>query len=167
MIGETACTIVSKTTGALTFKLPEVAAGQYELTGLDASGATVNFINGSQMQDKATVNVTSEEVLWEGSHYVDWGSPFNALQTSIMEHLAPGRILRAYVNGNGQGAATTSWWNNFTTCQDGEANRGDIMINGEMVLEYTLHADGIAKLNAEGGLLLVGSGYTVTKVTIE
>lgn len=167
MIGETACTIVSKAAGALTFKLPEVAAGQYELTGLDASGAPVNFINGSQMQDKATVNVTSEEVLWEGSHYVDWGSPFNALQTSIKEHLAPGRILRAYVNGNGQGAATTAWWNNFTTCQDGEANRGDIMINGEMVLEYTLHADGIAKLNAEDGLLFVGSGYTITKVTIE
>ena len=41
------------------------------------------------------------------------------------------------------------------------------MISGEMVLEYTLHADGIAKLNAEDGLFLVGSGYTVTKVTIE
>jgi hypothetical protein len=71
------------------------------------------------------------------------------------------------VNGNGQGAATTAWWNNFTTCMDGESNRGDIMINGDMVLEYTLHAEGIAKLNAEDGLLFVGSGYTITKVTIE
>ena len=166
-LGDQACTIVSKSAGELKFSVPAVAAGTYDLTGVDASGNVVNFINGSQMQESATVIITSEVVLWEGSHYVDWGTPFNAIQISVKEHLAPGRILRAYVNGNGQGAATTAWWNNFTTCQDGEANRGDIMINGEMVLEYTLHADGIAKLNAEDGLLLVGSGYTVTKVTIE
>lgn len=167
-LGEAACTIVSKEAGALTFKLPEVAAGQYELTGLDASGAVVNFINGSQMQEKATVNVTSEEVLWEGSHYVDWGSPFNAIQTSVKAHLAPGRILRAYANGaSGQGAATTAWWNNFTTGLDGEANRGDQFFSGDYVFEYTLTQAGIDKLNTEDGLLFVGSGYTITKVTIE
>lgn len=167
-LGEAACTIVSKAAGALTFKLPEVAAGQYELTGLDASGAVVNFINGSQMQEKATVNVTSEEVLWEGSHYVDWGSPFNAIQTSVKAHLAPGRILRAYANGaSGQGAATTAWWNNFTTGLDGEANRGDLFFSGDYVFEYTLTQAGIDKLNTEDGLLFVGSGYTITKVTIE
>ena len=166
-VGDQTCTIVSSAAGELKVTLPALAAGTYELTGLDASGAAVNFINGSQMQESATVIITSEVVLWEGNHYVDWGTPFNAIQISVKEHLAPGRILRFYVNGNGQGAATTSWWNNFTTCQDGEANRGDIMISGEMVLEYTLHADGIAKLNAEDGLFLVGSGYTVTKVTIE
>ena len=119
------------------------------------------------MLESATVIVTAEEILWEGSHYVDWGTPFNAIQTSVLEHLAVGRVIRGYVNGSGQGAATTAWWNNFTTCMDGEANRGDIMINGDMVLEYTLHAEGITKLKTEDGLLFVGSGYTITKVTIE
>ena len=111
--------------------------------------------------------IPQENTLWEGSFAVDWGTPFNALQTSIKEHLAPGKILRAYVTGSGQGAATTAWWNNFTTGLDGEANRGDIMINGDAVLEYTLSESGIEKLNKEDGLLFVGSGYTITKVTIE
>ena len=166
-VGDQACTIVSQTASELKLTLPVITAGTYELTGVDASGNPVNFINGSQMQEKATVVVTSEVVLWEGSHYVDWGSPFNAIQTSVKEHLAPGRILRFYVSGNGQGAATTAWWNNFTTGLDGESNRGDIIISGDMVLEYTLSAAGVDKLNTEDGLLCVGTGYTVTKVTIE
>ena len=167
-VGDQTCTIVSSAAGELKVTLPALAAGTYELTGLDASGAAVNFINGSQMQEKATVNVTSEEVLWEGSHYVDWGSPFNAIQTSVKAHLAPGRILRAYANGaSGQGAATTAWWNNFTTGLDGEANRGDLFFSGDYVFEYTLTQAGIDKLNTEDGLLFVGSGYTITKVTIE
>ena len=166
-VGGEACTIVSKTASELKFNLPELEAGAYELTGVDASGNAVSFINGAQMQESATVNITLEVVLWEGSHYVDWGTPFNAIQTSVKEHLAPGRILRFYVSGNGQGAATTAWWNNFTTCLDGEANRGDIMISGDQVLEYTLSAAGVDKINAEDGLLCVGSGYTVSKVTIE
>lgn len=166
-LGDKACTIVSKSAGELKFNIPAVAAGTYDLTGLDASGNVVNFVDGTQMLNKASLIITAEEILWEGSHYVDWGTPFNAIQTSVREHLAVGRVLRGYVNGNGQGAATTAWWNNFTTCMDGESNRGDIMISGDMVLEYTLHAEGIAKLNAEDGLLFVGSGYTITKVTIE
>ena len=166
-VGSDVCTIVSKTAGELKFNLPAIAAGSYELSGTDALGNAVNFINGSQMQEKASVVITSEVVLWEGSHYVDWGTPFNAIQISVKEHLAAGKILRFYVTGNGQGAATTAWWNNFTTGLDGEANRGDIMISGDQVLEYTLSEAGVAKLNAEDGLLCVGSGYTVTKVTIE
>ena len=166
-VGDNACTIVSKAATELIFTLPTVAAGTYDLVGVDASGNAVNFVNGAQMQESASVNITSEVVLWEGSHYVDWGTPFNAIQFSVLEHLAPGRILRFYVSGNGQGAATTSWWNNFTTGLDGEANRGDIMISGDQVLEYTLSAAGVEKLNNEQGLLCVGTGYTVTKVTIE
>ena len=166
-LGDKACTIVSKSAGELKFNIPAVAAGTYDLTGLDASGNVVNFVDGTQMLNKASLIITAEEILWEGSFDVDWGTPFNAIQTSVLEHLAVGRVLRGYVNGNGQGAATTSWWNNFITCMDGEPNRGDIMINGDVVLEYTLHADGITKLKAEDGLLFVGSGYTITKVTIE
>ena len=166
-VGGKACTIVLQTVSELRFTLPAVAADTYELTGVDASGNVVNFVSGSQMLESATVIVTAEEILWEGSHYVDWETPFNAIQTSVLEHLAVGRVIRGYVNGSGQGAATTAWWNNFTTCMDGEDNRGDIMINGDMVLEYTLHADGITKLKTENGLLFVGSGYTITKVTIE
>lgn len=166
-VGEHTCTIISKVAGSLTFALPVLEAGTYELKGTDADGGAVNFVNGSQMQDNATLTITSEEVLWEGSFYVDWGSPFNAIQTSVLDHLSPGRILRAYVNGSGQGAATTSWWNNFTTGLDGETNRGDVTISGDYVFEYTLSEAGIAKLKAEDGLFFVGSGYTITKVTIE
>ena len=162
-----ACVITSKTASELKFTIPDLQAGTYQLIGLDVAGGVVNFIDGSQMAASAVLTVTSEVTLWTGSFYVDWGTPFNALQTSIKEYLAPGKILRFYVYGTGQAAAVTAWWNNFTTGLDGEANRGDIAINGDQVLEYTLSEAGIAKINSEDGLLCVGSGYTVTKVTVE
>ena len=166
-IGDKAAVITSKDAASLTFTVPALESGDYEMTGVAEDGSAVKFIVGSALAETATFTVTSEVVLWEGSHYVDWGTPFNAIQTSVKEHLAPGRILRGYVNGNGQGTATTAWWNNFTTCLDGEANRGDIMISGSMVLEYVLTEAGVNKLKTEDGLLFVGSGYTITKVTIE
>lgn len=171
MIGETACTIVSKAAGALTFKLPEVAAGQYELTGVDASGAAVNFINGSQMQDKATVNVTSEETLWEGYHYVSWdfadGNPnktFSALAEASMSW-TPGRIIRVSLAVEPtaeyhQVQFNTMWWTELPG-----TFRGDFA--ADMVVEI-IWTQAIADLvNAQGGFIICGHGLNVVKVTIE
>ena len=170
-LGDQACTIVSKSAGELKFSVPAVAAGTYELTGVDASGNPVSFINGSQMQDKATIAVTSEDTLWEGHHYVSWdfadGDPnktFSALAEASMSW-APGKIIRVTLTpdpsaGYHQVQFNTMWWTELPG-----TFRGDFF--EAMVAEFTW-TQGLADLvNAQGGFIVCGHGFFVDKVTIE
>ena len=77
-----------------------------------------------------------------------------------------GNIVRVYVNGNGQGMMTTAWWNNILTGK-GDPERDDIMISGDLVLEYLLTDYSMELMNSQDGVLIVGDGYTVLKVTVE
>ena len=165
-IGGKAATIVSKVATSLTFKAPELEPGDYDMTATDASGKAVKFIAGSEFVEKATFNVTTETVLWEGAWQVTWGTPFNALQSSMPSMVHAGNTVRVYVSGNGQGTMTTAWWNNILT-GEGDPNRGDIMISGDMVLEYLLTDYSMELMNSQDGVLIVGDGYTVLKVTVE
>ena len=165
-IGGKGATIVSKAATSLTFKAPELNPGDYDMTATDASGKAVKFINGSEFVEKANFNVTTETVLWEGAWQVTWGTPFNALQSSMPSMVHAGNTVRVYVNGNGQGTMTTAWWNNILTGK-GDPERGDIMISGDMVLEYLLTDYSMELMNSQDGVLIVGDGYTVLKVTVE
>ena len=110
--------------------------------------------------------VVQEEVLWEGSFNVTWGTPFDALKDQFPSLVQAGSIVRAYVSGNGQGAMTTAWWNNILTGK-GDPERGDIMISGDMVLEYELTDLSMQLMNDQNGVLFVGDGYTIKKITVE
>ena len=170
-LGDQACTIVSKAAGELKFTLPSVAAGTYELTGVDASGNPVSFINGSQMQDKATITVTSEDTLWEGHHYVSWdfadGDPnktFSALAEASMSW-APGKIIRVTLTpdpsaGYHQVQFNTMWWTELPG-----TFRGDF--SEAMVAEFTWTQALADLVNAQGGFIVCGHGFFVDKVTIE
>ena len=165
-IGGKNATVVSKAATSLTFKAPELNPGDYDMTATDASGKAVKFIAGSEFVEKANFNVTTETILWEGEWQVTWGTPFNALQSSMPSLVHAGNTVRVYVNGSGQGTMTTAWWNNILTGK-GDPERGDIMISGDMVLEYLLTDYSMELMNSQDGVLIVGDGYTVLKVTVE
>ena len=165
-IGGKSATVVSKEVTSLTFTAPNLNPGDYDMTATDASGKAVKFIAGSEFVEKANFNVTTETVLWEGAWQVTWGTPFNALQSSMPSQVHAGNTVRVYVNGNGQGTMTTAWWNNILTGK-GDPERGDIMISGDMVLEYVLTDYSMELMNSQDGVLIVGDGYTVLKVTVE
>ena len=137
--------------------------GDYDITLVDGEG--VQFPGG-------TIKVTTEprpsmeNTLWEGEFAVTWGTPFDALKDTFLSKVKAGTILRVYVDGNGQGTATTSWWNNLLTGK-GDPERGDIMVDGPAKWEFELTDLSIQLLTEQNGLLLVGDGYTVKKVTIE
>lgn len=108
-----------------------------------------------------------ETTIWEGSFDVTWGTPFDALKTTLPTMVQVGTIVRGYVTGSGgQGCLATSWWRNIFTGED-EAGRGDVTIDGDMVLEYTLTQESLDLMAEQEGVLFVGDGYTITKVTIE
>lgn len=165
-VGGKNCAIKAQTAQSLTFAVPELEAGAYEMKAADKGGKVVRFVSGNDLVDKAQLVVTAETAIWTGSFSVTWGTPFDALKTTMHDLVHAGTVVRIYVNGEGQGACTTAWWNNILT-GEGDPNRGDIMISGEQVLEYTLTELSMSLMAEQDGFLVVGDGYTITKVTIE
>ena len=148
-------------------------------TGLENGDYDITLVDGEGNQFPCgTIKVTTEPrpsidprpsmetTLWEGEFAVTWGTPFEALKETFLSKVKAGTILRVYVDGNGQGTAATSWWNNILTGK-GDPERGDIMVNGPAKWEFELTDLSIQLLTEQNGLFLVGDGYTVKKVTIE
>ena len=137
--------------------------GDYDITLVDGEG--VQFPGGT-IKVTTEARPSMENTIWEGEFAVTWGTPFDALKDTFLSKVKAGTILRVYVDGNGQGTATTSWWNNLLTGK-GDPERGDIMVDGPAKWEFELTDLSIQLLTEQNGLLLVGDGYTVKKVTIE
>ena len=142
-------------------------------TGLENGDYDITLVDGSGVQFPCgTIKVTTEarpsmeNTIWEGEFAVTWGTPFDALKDTFLSKVKAGTILRVYVDGKGQGTATTSWWNNLLTGK-GDPERGDIMVNGPATWEFELTDLSIQLLTEQQGLFIVGDGYTVKKVTIE
>ena len=137
--------------------------GDYDITLVDGNG--VQFAGGT-IKVTTEARPSMENTIWEGEFAVTWGTPFDALKDTFLSKVKAGTILRVYVDGNGQGTAATSWWNNILTGK-GDPERGDIMVNGPAKWEFELTDLSIQLLTEQNGLLIVGDGYTVKKVTIE
>ena len=142
----------------------DLANGDYDITLVDGSG--VQFPCG-KIKVTTEPRPSMETTLWEGEFAVTWSTPFEALKETFLSKVKVGTILRVYVDGNGQGTATTASWNNILTGKGGDIERGDIMVDGPAKWEFKLTDLSIQLLKEQWGLILVGDGYTVKKVTIE
>lgn len=142
--------------------------GDYDITLVDGEGNQFpcGTIKVTTEPKPSTPKPSTENVLWEGEFAVTWGTPFEALKETFLSKVKAGTILRVYVDGKGQGTATTASWNNILTGK-GDPERGDIMVDGPATWEFVLTDLSIQLLKEQWGLLLVGDGYTVKKVTIE
>ena len=160
---EAAFEVLDKGTALKVTAPSDLANGDYDITLVDGSG--VQFPCG-KIKVTTEPRPSMETTLWEGEFAVTWGTPFDALKDTFLSKVKVGTILRVYVDGNGQGTAATSWWNNILTGK-GDPERGDIMVNGPAKWEFELTDLSIQLLTEQNGLLLVGDGYTVKKVTIE
>ena len=142
-------------------------------TGLENADNDITLVDGEGNQfPGGTIKVTTEprpsmeNTLWEGEFSVTWGTPFDALKDTFLSKVKAGTILRVYVDGNGQGTAATSWWNNILTGK-GDPERGDFMVDGPATWKFELTDYSIQLLTEQQGLFIVGDGYIVKKVTIE
>ena len=143
-------------------------------TGLENGDYDITLVDGEGNQFPCgTIKVTTEArpsmetTLWEGEFAVTWDTPFKDLKDTFLSKVKAGTILRVYVDGKGQGTATTASWNNILTGKGGDIERGDIMVDGPAKWEFKLTDLSIQLLKEQWGLILVGDGYTVKKVTIE
>lgn len=138
--------------------------GDYDITLVDGEG---NQFPGGTIKVTTEPRPSMETTLWEGEFAVTWSTPFEALKETFLSKVKVGTILRVYVDGKGQGTATTAWWNNILTGKGGDKERGDFMVDGPATWEFVLTDLSIQLLTEQDGFLLVGDGYTVKKVTIE
>lgn len=138
--------------------------GDYDIILVDGEG---NQFPGGTIKVTTEPRPSMETTLWEGEFAVTWGTPFEALKETFLSKVKVGTILRVYVDGKGQGTATTAWWNNILTGKGGDIERGDFMVDGPATWEFVLTDLSIQLLTEQDGFLLVGDGYTVKKVTIE
>lgn len=141
----------------------DLANGDYDITLVDGSG--VEFPCG-KIKVTTEPRPSIENTLWEGEFAVTWDTPFKDLKDTFLSKVKAGTILRVYVDGKGQGTAATAWWSNILTGKK-DPERGDFMVNGPAKWEFELTDLSIQLLTEQNGLLLVGDGYTVKKVTIE
>lgn len=137
--------------------------GDYDITLVDGEG---NQFSGGIIKVTTEPRPSMETTLWEGEFAVTWDTPFKDLKDTFLSKVKAGTILRVYVDGNGQGTAATSWWNNILTGK-GDPERGDITVDGPATWKFELTDLSIQLLTEQNGLFIVGNGYTVKKVTIE
>lgn len=142
-------------------------------TGLENGDYDITLVDGEGNQFPCgTIKVTTEprpsmeNTLWEGEFSVTWTTPFDKLKDTFLSKVKVGTILRVYVDGKGQGTATTASWQNILTGKKDD-ERGDIPVDGPATWKFELTDYSIQLLKEQWGLLLVGDGYTVKKVTIE
>ncbi len=160
---EAAFKVLDKGTALKVTAPSDLANGDYDITLVDGSG--VQFPCG-KIKVTTEPRPSMETTLWEGEFAVTWSTPFEALKETFLSKVKVGTILRVYVDGNGQGTATTAWWNNILTGK-GDPERNDFMVTGPATWEFELTDLSIQLLTEQNGFLLVGDGYTVKKVTIE
>lgn len=160
---EAAFEVLDKGTALKVTAPSDLANGDYDITLVDGSG--VQFPCG-KIKVTTEPRPSMETTLWEGEFAVTWGTPFEALKETFLSKVKVGTILRVYVDGKGQGTATTAWWNNILTGK-GDPERGDIPVDGPATWKFELTDLSIQLLTEQQGLFIVGNGYTVKKVTIE
>lgn len=137
--------------------------GDYDITLVDGEG---NQFSGGTIKVTTEPRPSMENTLWEGEFAVTWETPFDKLKDTFLSKVKVGTILRVYVDGKGQGTATTASWQNILTGKKDD-ERGDIPVDGPATWKFELTDYSIQLLKEQWGLLLVGDGYTVKKVTIE
>ncbi|MEL5894544.1 hypothetical protein AAE250_13740 [Bacteroides sp. GD17] len=161
---------VDQTAAALTLICPEVAEGEYAVTGKTKAGESVQFYVNGEVSTERTVVISSEKALWEGHHYVSWdkadGDPnktFNLIPMEVITALKPGTVLRVYYSIEPtaeyhQMQLATGWW---TGLED------KIEFTEGGVYALTLTQKIIDQIAAEAGFLCVGHGYYVDLVTVQ
>ena len=151
------------------YEVPALPLGTYKIKLIDAEGMVYG---GGNIVLSDDVPEITENILWEGHHYVSWELPdgdanktFNLLTKEQITGLSVGTKL--IINYTLEPSAeyhqmqlTTAWW---TELPGGE--KVDLTADGTK--ELVISQDVIDLVNAQDGFLCVGHGYYVDKITVE
>jgi hypothetical protein len=167
-----ACTIESQTAEQLIIKLPVLEEGTYVVKVIDKNDAAVKFLSEGKLVETGSIKVSliAEEVVWEGSHDVDWGTIFESAEVGdkLKQIAKPRATLRLYVKRTdteyAKGCAAVGWADIVKGGTD--PNRGDVDITfDDKYVDFVLTAKSMELLN-QGAFQVVGHCFTLQKITL-
>lgn len=160
------------TANEVTFTLPTMLEGTYDLAVVGAGGAAVEFYGEAGNTATGKITITSAVTLWSGNHYISWDLPdgdahktFNLIPQSTFAGLTAGAKLTVNYTLKASDAyhkiaLESGWWSLLPG-----AAETDVTADG--ALELTLTQPVLDKIAAEDGFLIVGHGVYVTSVVVE
>lgn len=158
--------------GEIVLTCPDLAEGEYTLTGKTKDGAELAFYTANGILASQTVTISSERTLWEGHHYVSWDKPdgdpnktFNLIGKDVFAQLKAGTLLKVYYSTEPsaeyhQMQLMTGWW----TLLPGSEKMD---ISGSGAYTYTLTQEALDLIQAQEGFLVGGHGFYVDRVTVQ
>ena len=170
--GKTITAFDSQSSEALVLTCPDLAEGEYDVTGKTKDGSEQTFYTANGIVNSEKVTISSERTLWEGHHYVSWDKPdgdpnktFNLIGQDVFAQLKAGTILRVYYSTEPADAyhqmqLMTGWWTLLP-------NSEKMDINGSGVYTYTLTQEALDLIQNQAGFLCGGHGYYVDRVTVQ
>lgn len=161
---------ISQSSTEITLNCPELADGEYSMTGMDKNGGSVLFFNDNATVTEQMVTISTERTLWSGHHYVSWDMPdgdpnksFNLIPKDVFADMKVGSTLRVTYSIEPsaeyhQMQLATGWWT-------GLADKIEFPEGG--VYELVLTREMLDMIQAQDGFLCVGHGYYVDLVTLK
>lgn len=170
--GQNITNFTRQTFTQIAFICPNLADGEYKLTGKSKDGKDLQFYTVKDIVTEQNVVVSSQTVLWKGHHYVSWDLPdsspnktFNLIGSDVFASLKPGAVLSiqysvATQDQYHQLRTTTSQWNDLPGTSVIEFSEGGLK-------DVQLTKEVLDKIQAEGGFLCVGHGYYIDLITVQ
>ncbi len=161
--------IKSKTDESLTFTCPSLTGGKYSMYALCQDGRKVKFKTDNGFVEETSVLISSGTELYDGHYYVSWENDppqsvkeFGEVKDKT-QNLSVGNRIKVYYSVNPddeyhQIGIKTAHWTELSP---------EFVFSEDGVTEIILTENIINLLNSQAGLICVGHGYYVDRVTYE
>lgn len=160
---------IKSTDESLTFTCPSLTGGKYSMYALCQDGRKVKFKTDNGFVEETSVLISSGTELFDGHYYVSWeGNPPQSVKEfgevkDKTQNLSVGNRIKVYYSVNPddeyhQIGIKTAHWTELSP---------EFVFSEDGVTEIILTQEIIDLLNSQAGLICVGHGYYVDRVTYE
>lgn len=169
-IGKTEATNVSYNDGKLSFDIPAMDMGEYQLTIQDAEGKRWGCGIFVVSDETYTDPGITETVIWEGDQDINWGDSNVLLSPEAMANVPVGATIQLFYeivdmpDGYHAMRVTTNHWGDNP--EDQVVAQFDLTSDTPNPYEFTYTEANKAIVDSREGMLIVGYGYKLTKVVV-
>ena len=167
-VGKTEATNVTYADGKLTFTVPQMDEGDYTVA-IEADGMRYGCGLFTVSAEKYVDTGVKETVLWEGDKDINWGASNVLISSETMAQVEAGATIRIEYDiidmpeGYHAMRITTNWWGDEAA--DQVIPQFDLTDDTPNPFEFTYTEANHAIVQEREGMLIVGYGYKLKKVT--
>ena len=169
IVGDVEATNVSYTDNVITFVVPDMPEGEYMVFIEDAEGTRYGCGKFTVSSEEYPDPGVKETVLWEGGKEINWGDSNVLITTAEMADVPVGATIQVYYemadmpDGYHSMRITTNWWGD--NAEDQVVAQFDLTADTPNPFEFTYTEANKAIVDEREGMLVVGYGYKLTKIS--